>query len=263
MPIETNSALQPFPQSDFGAVAYEVVGEAITVHKRLGRIFDEWVYRKTLAHILGPRAADEVRIRLTHQGFEKQYFLDLVVDAGCPFELKVVSQLHDRHRGQLIQYLMLTGLNHGKLINFGGEVLEHEFVNCHETTGHRRAFELDLSRWPAKCAEARRFQEIAVNLLRDWGTGLDRSLYIDATVHFLGGPEVVRQPVETFWEGARVGWQLANLVGHNAAFEITCLRDDMGSYEQHLRRLLGNTTLGTIFWANVASGRVRLVELAK
>jgi GxxExxY protein len=60
--------------------------------------------------------------------------------------LKVASALHERHRQQLIQYLMLTDLHHGKLINFGGEKVEHEFVNCHETTEHRRSFQVDLSR---------------------------------------------------------------------------------------------------------------------
>ncbi len=263
MPIEIDLQLRPFSQSDFGIVAYEVVGHAIAIHKRLGRIFDESVYRETLAHILATRAVNEVCIRLSHLGFQKLYFMDLVVEAGCPFELKVVSQLHDRHRGQLIQYLMLTDLSHGKLINFGGKKLEHEFVNCLETTAHRRAFELDLSRWSATTADDRRFQEMLVGLLRDWGTGLDRGLYIDAITHFLGGPEFVRLPIEALWDGKIVGRQLTNLAGRNAAFEITCLRNEVDSYEQHLKRFLSNTTLERILWANVESGRVTLVALAK
>ncbi len=263
MPIETNIPLRPVSQSDFGHVAYEVVGHAFTIHSRLGRIFDESIYRKTLAHILAPRGVEEVCIRLTHRGFEKPYVMDLVVDHGCPFELKVASQLHDRHRGQLIQYLMLTDLHHGKLINFGGDTVEHEFVNCHETTEHRRAFQLDLSRWSSPAADARGFQEIVVNLLRDWGTGLDRGLYIEATTHFLGGPEVVRQPVETLWDGRVVGRQFTNLAGRNTAFEITCLRTEVDSYEQHLLRFLANTTLEKVLWANVVSGLVRLVVLSK
>jgi len=263
MPIETSTAIRPVSQSAFGAAAYEVVGHAFTIHKRLGRIFDESVYRTTLAHTLAPRAVEEVCVRLTHSGFEKPYFIDLVVDSGCPFELKVVSQLHAGHRRQLIQYLMLTDLHHGKLINFGGEKVEHEFVNCHETTEHRRAFQLDLSRWSTPAAGVLEFQEIVLNLLRDWGTGLDRGLYIEAITHFLGGPQVVRQPVETLWNGIVVGWQNTNMAARDAAFKISCLRTEVDSYEKHLYRFLVNTTLEKVLWVNVASGSVTFVLLSK
>lgn len=262
MPIETDIRLRPVSQSEFGQVAYEVVGHAFAIHKRLGSIFDESVYRSTLAHVLGTRASQEVRIRLAHNGFEKPYLLDLVVDASCPFELKAVSQLHDRHRGQLIQYLMLTELRHGKLINFGGEQVEHEFVNCHETTEHRRSFQVDLARWPSP-SDGRAFQNIVVNLLRDWGTGLDRGLYIEAISYFLGGPAVVRQPVETLWQGSVIARQHTNLVAPNTAFEVTCLRAELDSYERHLARFLENTTLERVFWVNVASGCVRFVLLSR
>lgn len=262
MPIETNLSIRSFSQSQFGSVAYEVVAHAIRIHKTLGRIFDESIYRRTLARILASRAAEQVCIRLTHRGFEKLCFIDLVVDSGCPFELKVTSQLHDRHRGQLIQYLMLTGLRHGKLINFGGETLEHEFVNCHETEAHRRSFKVDLSRWFTTCGEANEFQEILLGLLRDWGTGLDRGLYIEAIAHFLGGLEAVHQSVETLWEGEVVGRQFVNLAGNNTAFEVTCLRNDLNLYELHLKRLLANSSLERILWANVISGNVSLVALS-
>ena len=263
MPIETNIPLHPVSQSEFGQVAYEVVGHAFAVHKRLGRIFDESVYRKTLAHILSPHAAHEVCIRLTHADFEKRSFMDLVVDGGSPFELKVASAIHERHRQQLIQYLMLTDLHHGKVINFGADRVEHEFVNCHETAEHRRSFQVDLSRWSSQATGARRFQEIVVDMLRDWGTGLDRGLYIDAVTHFLGGPDVVRQPVETLWDGIVVGRQNVNLVAPNIGFEITCLRADGESYEENLRRFLANTTLEKIFWVNGVSGNVGFVLLSK
>jgi len=53
---------------------------------------------------------------------------------------------------------------------------EHEFVNCHETTEHRRSFQVNLSRWSFETADARNFQAMVVDLLRDWGTGLDPGL---------------------------------------------------------------------------------------
>ena len=263
MPIHTKIPIHPVSQSKFGAVAYEVIGHAFAVHKELGPIFSEFAYRDTLAHILAPRATTELCIRLTHGDFEKRYFIDLVVDDACPFELKVTTELHSKHKQQLIQYLMLTGLHHGKLINFGADQVEHEFVNCHSTTEHRRSFQLDFERWPSPTADERRFQEIVTSLLHDWGTGLDRWLYIEAVTHFLGGPEVVRQSVATLWNGIVVGSQAINLVSPQVGFEISCLRRDLELYEKHLRRFLSHTTLARILWVNIVLGCVRFVVLEK
>ena len=70
---------------------------------------------------LGQRAVKEVIVRATHGDFEKLYRLDLLVDNGAVFELRAVGQLHNQHRSQLIHYLMMTGAEHGKLINFRPE----------------------------------------------------------------------------------------------------------------------------------------------
>ncbi len=263
MPIEIDVPLHAVSQSEFGKVAYEVVGHAFAIHKQLGRNFDESVYRSTLKHVLGPRARDEVCIKLTHSGFEKRYFVDLVVDSGCPFELKVASGLHDRHRGQLIQYLMLTGLHHGKLINFGGEQVAHEFVNCHETPAHRRSFRVNLDRWSLESSPARDFQTIILDLLHDWGTGLDTGLYREAITHLLGGPERVRCPIEALWHGDVIGKQNADLVAPSTAFQVTCLRKEVPSYDNHLYRFLTSTDLERLFWANIVSGEVTFTLLSK
>ncbi|KAA1260840.1 hypothetical protein LF1_33820 [Rubripirellula obstinata] len=261
MPIETSSPVKRFSQDEFGAVAYEVVGHAFSLHQELGRVFDESPIRSTLSHIIGQRAKEEVCVRLMHRNFEKRYYIDLLVDSGCPFELKTVSELVERHRLQLIQYLMLTDLRHGKLINFGSESLQHEFVNCHESTEHRRRFRLDSKRWTTNNPVADRFQETIVELLRDWGTGLDHGLYTEAVTHFLGGPDVVRQTVETLWDDKRVGKQVCSLLAPNEAFKITALRRNIPAYELHLRQFLKNTSLNKIYWVNVVSGEVQFVVI--
>ena len=158
---------------------------------------------------------------------------------------------------------MLTDLHHGKLINFGREAVEHEFVNCHETTEHRRSFQVNLSRWSFETADARNFQTMVLDLLRDWGTGLDQGLYNEAITYFLGGSQSVRRPIETFWCGNVVGKQNADLVAPNTAFEVTCLRKKAESYEPHLRRFLANTNLDQIFWVNIVSGEVTFNLLSK
>lgn len=257
MPIETAIPLRHHSQDEFGKVAYEVVGKAFEVHQRLGRMFRESVYRSTSKHLLGSRAVEEVGVRLIHKGYEKELSMDLVVDRGCPFELKVAAQLTNKHRGQLIQYLMLTDLSHGKLINFGTDRLEHEFVNCHETTAQRRSFEIERIDWSDSDEDATRLESLVIDLLRDWGTGLDPSLYHDAVVYQLGGFDSVRRAIGTHWEGTALGKQEISLLRSRAAFKITCTRGDLTVNEDHLLRFLSNVDLDSIYWVNVVSGVVR------
>jgi hypothetical protein len=122
----------------------------------------------------------------------------LLVDRGAIFELKTVSRLTDEHRAQLISYLLLTGGCHGKLINFRPERVEHEFVNTTLTHADRTIFEVDDSAWNASVEQAPEIRRRIEAFLRDWGTGLDLQLYVDALTHFLGGEDRVVRDSETF-----------------------------------------------------------------
>lgn len=262
MPVATSIPIRHFSQDDFGNVAYEVVGHACEIHGALGRIFHESVYRSTLQQILSLRAVKEMEIVLKHQCFQKELYVDLVVDSGCPFELKVASSLNSAHESQLIQYLMLTGLSHGKLINFGAERVEHQFVNCHEPPEQRRQFQIERHDW---CVEepARRFEDVLVPLVRDWGTGLTRSLYLEAVFELLGGADQCRRSIDTFRQQQYTDRQPVNVVDDLTAFEITCKRRDLEQYEPHLQRFLMNTNLDSILWANTVSGCVRLQRIGR
>ena len=59
----------------------------------------------------------------------KTYCLDMLIGGGAIFELKAVQSLMERHRRQLMQYLFLLDLPHGKLVNLRPERVDHEFVN--------------------------------------------------------------------------------------------------------------------------------------
>jgi hypothetical protein len=59
---------------------------------------------------------------------------------GAIFELKAVEALTDRHRGQLLNYLFLADLPHGKLVNLQPQRVEHEFVNAPIRSHERRDF---------------------------------------------------------------------------------------------------------------------------
>jgi hypothetical protein len=82
-----------------------------------------------------------------HADFQKRYFLDLLVAEGALFEFKAVDALTPAHRSQLLNYLLLAGLAHGKLINVRTQNVQHEFVNTTLTSADRTAFSVDAAAW--------------------------------------------------------------------------------------------------------------------
>ena len=248
MPISTALPVQQFNQEKFGEVSFEVIGRSFEVHGELGKKFHESVYKGALQQIFGPRSVVEFAINLSHGSFTKDLYVDLLIDTGCPFELKATANLSDVHVSQ-IQYLMLLDLRHGKLINFGAEKVEHQFVNCHETTQQRQQFEVNHNNWSASC-ETTNFEKTLVALVKDWGTGLTRSLYEEACVHFFGEAEYCERFINTYWNGMTSGRQPMKLIEDGVAFEITCKRNDLASHASHLQKLLNNSDLKLILWAD-------------
>lgn len=263
MPITCDKLIRVLNQDEFGAVAFDVMHHAFAIHNEMGRFFDEPVYQAELARRLGDRACREVFVRAIYDDFEKPYRLDLLVDAGAIFELKVVKQIHDQHHAQLIHYLMMTGAKHGKLINFRPEQVEHEFVNCTESQERRRCFQINCDCWRRDVAGAGRMQEIVIGFLKDWGTGLDLQLYTDAVTHFFGGRERVEQEIEIVSHGHVIGRQTARLVDSATAFKLTALHRDLDTFETHIRRFLNHTRLENVLWINVTSGEVTFSTVSK
>ena len=96
--------------------------------------------------------------------------MDLVVTGGAVFELKAVEQLTDAHRNQLLHYLLLTGLKHGKLINFGNGSVEQEFVNASISRAESTAFDIQEERWQSTSGFTDAEKQLTIDVLRDWGT---------------------------------------------------------------------------------------------
>ena len=128
MPITTSIPIQRLSQSVFGEIAYEVMKHTFDIHNEIGRFFDEKIYKRLLATRL-PCVNLEIPIDVIFETFHRQYFLDVLVADGGVFEFKAVEKITGRHRAQLLNYLLLCDLAHGKLINVRPESIEHEFVN--------------------------------------------------------------------------------------------------------------------------------------
>lgn len=86
-------------------------------------------------------------IEVTYPDFSKTYYIDMLVDGSALYELKTASTRVAEHRGQALQYLLLAGLNHGKLINLRPPSVEHEFVSTKLTNEKRRQFRVREEQW--------------------------------------------------------------------------------------------------------------------
>jgi GxxExxY protein len=99
-----------------------VVDAAMKVHTALGPGLLESVYEKCLKHELvkrGLRVETQVWLPVIYDGVEIEggYRIDLLVEDQVVVELKVVEQLLDIHKAQLLSYLKLSDKRVGLLIN--------------------------------------------------------------------------------------------------------------------------------------------------
>ena len=98
---------------------------AYDLHVYLGVGYLEKVYENGLKHRLekaGYKVQTQVPIQVRDEdGFLLgDYVADMIVD-GLIIELKAVSSITQTHIAQVINYLKVTGREHGLLINFGSE----------------------------------------------------------------------------------------------------------------------------------------------
>ena len=111
-------------------IVYEIIGAAMAVHRTLGSGLLEAVYAESLHLELldnGIENVLEIEVNCYYKKhlLEKKYRIDMVVGNIC-IELKSVDELTSVHRAQLFNYLRLTRMPLGLLINFGAESLEGE-----------------------------------------------------------------------------------------------------------------------------------------
>ncbi len=100
-----------------------IVDAAMKVHTALGPGLLESVYEKCLKHELikrGLRVESQIWVPVIYDGVEIEggYKIDLLVDGQVIVELKVVEQLPEVHKAQLLSYLKLSNKQVGLLINF-------------------------------------------------------------------------------------------------------------------------------------------------
>jgi GxxExxY protein len=120
MPIEVQCKILLFDQEEFHSLSRLVLRLAFDVHNDFGRFLDEELCKRELADRCiqaGIRPVQrEVRVRLTHEDFRKDYLMDIVLAEGLMIEAKAAECLAPAHHGQSLNYLLLSGMRHGLLV---------------------------------------------------------------------------------------------------------------------------------------------------
>jgi GxxExxY protein len=262
MPIIVNADLIPMTQRQFSVVAYEVMAEAFSIHNELGSLFDEAVYRNALAARLTD-VLTEVQIKVAFGDFQKDYFVDALVSSGGVFEFKAVGNIVSRHRSQLLNYLLLMELSHGKLINFGARQVEHEFVNTNLTYADRVVFSVDDNCWTQSEGFGADEKNLVLDILHDWGVGLEGVLYKNALMHFIPNKYGLPQKLDVFQNGRSIAQQPVSLCGEFSAIHVTTIQDENPCFEKQLIRLINSTKLESLQWINVARQKVTFKTLQR
>lgn len=262
MPISTRIPIRRLSQPEFGGLAFEVMRQVFAIHNEIGRLLNERIYKCELARRI-PSVQLEEPIEVTFGSFRKRYFLDVLIAEGGLFEFKSAEKLSERHRAQLLHYLLLCELAHGKLINVRPEQVEHEFVNTQWRFEHRLQFTIDADEWSETIPCATAMRDYLTAFLHDLGAGLEISLYEESVIHHFGGPEKIEADVPVRIGGQIVGEQRMRLIGSGVAFKITGLDGSLDEFESHARRLLSHADLQAIAWVNINMKHVTFKTLTK
>jgi GxxExxY protein len=115
---------QPDPQT------FQILGAAMEVHRQMDRGLAESVYCHALAIEFALRAIPfeaERAIQLEYKGHAVGgvCHLDFVCFDGVVIDVKAVSALTPADEAQLMNYLAMTKLKRGLVINFGTKSLEY------------------------------------------------------------------------------------------------------------------------------------------
>ena len=104
--------------------SYQIIGACFEVYNEMGCGFLESVYQECLAieFRLGRIpfiAQHELMLRYKGETLDSTYKPDFICHERIIVELKAVTDLMDKHRAQVHNYLKATGYRLGLLVNFG------------------------------------------------------------------------------------------------------------------------------------------------
>jgi GxxExxY protein len=264
MPIHRALELQSITDRAFAEIDEVVMRCAYASQNHFGRLFDERIYENDLAQRLCAHGFDvhtQVPVKVCHGGFEKTYYLDLVVNQML-YELKVVSTLLREHDAQALNYAMLQNIRLVKLLNFGEAEVRGRLLRNAVGESERHQPTMRKTGWKPL---GPRCEELVVHLkelIRDWGTHLSSILYTEALVHHFGGEAHCVQRVELSSGELSLGTHPLQMHDADHGFVLTGFTRPQPSYRKHLEVMLEHApTLKGIQWINLNHSRLEVTTI--
>jgi GxxExxY protein len=109
--------------------SYLIIGKCMEIHNALGHGFAEVVYKDALQLIcmedkIFYEREKQYKVSFRGKILPHDFFADFVLMNKILFEAKCVKALNDDHVAQVLNYLKVTNLKLGLLVNFGKGRLE-------------------------------------------------------------------------------------------------------------------------------------------
>ncbi|OGV98383.1 MAG: GxxExxY protein [Nitrospinae bacterium RIFCSPLOWO2_02_39_17] len=108
----------------------EIIEASYNVHNGLGCGLLEKIYENSLAweiELRKRKVSSQREFRVIYRNKEVGvYYADLVIEDKVIVEIKSVEKIDNVHRAQLLNYLRISGLKVGLIINFARPKLEYE-----------------------------------------------------------------------------------------------------------------------------------------
>jgi len=253
MPINCGAQIELISEEEFYKYDYKVMGLAFSIHKEFGRLWNEEILKNELVFRCRREGFDvstELPVKASFQTFSKTFYVDLLLNNAIVYELKAVKSLTNEHQQQTLNYLFLLGVHHGKLINMRPPSVESRFVSTNITREKRYDFKIDDQDWQNLDKDSEWLKQMMLNLINEWGTFLDITLFYDAIVHFRKGRDHVIKKIKVTNNKHFLGIQKLHLLNVNTAFQLSSNIKQAKYYEQHLRQFLRYTSLKALQWIN-------------
>jgi GxxExxY protein len=110
-------------QKQITELTYKILGACIQVHKILGAGLLESVYHRALQEefrIQKINFKSEFKIPVNYKGVDLNcgFQCDFIIEDSIVLEIKSVSEFHDIHKAQILNYMNLLKVPKGMLVNF-------------------------------------------------------------------------------------------------------------------------------------------------
>ena len=127
-----SSKVQPGEEYIHQELTKDILASAFRVHNSIGCGLLEKVYGNAMSWDLklnNRNVVEEKEFKVVYLEREVgAYYGDLVVDEKVIVEVKAVEKLNNVHRAQLLNYLKISGMRVGLLLNFANPKLEYERI---------------------------------------------------------------------------------------------------------------------------------------